>query len=326
MRVVTVPDIGTTILRDSVVTIGNFDGVHCGHLELFRRLTECGSRLGFQSIVVTFEPHPLKILAVGSAPPMITTFEQKAALIRSAGIDCLVVVPFTAEFAFITAETFVHKFLCRTLGMRHIVIGHDYAFGKDRAGNFETLERIGSEEGFGVEYMQPVGYDGIVYSSSLARRLINDGDMTGTSRVLGRYHMISGTVVHGREIGHSIGFPTANIATDNELLPPDGVYAVMVSVDDSLLKGACNIGRNPTFGGERHTIEVFLLDYGEQIYGRNISVWFVQRLRDVVKFAGATALVDAITQDTLLTREILATVEMNKIEPAAGTVLNEVTI
>ena len=322
MRVVTGPDIGTEIFHASVLTIGNFDGVHRGHLELFRRLIACGSQLGLQSLVVTFEPHPLKVISA-EAPPMITTLEQKVALIESAGIDCLVVVPFTAEFASMTADAFVQDLLCNSLGMRHIVIGHDYAFGKGRAGDYKTLERIGATQGFTLEYMEPFGEEGLIFSSSLVRRLIAGGDMEGASRILGRYYMISGTVVHGREIGHMIGFPTANIATVNELLPPDGIYAVMVSVEGRLVKGACNIGLNPTFDGATHTIEVFLLDYSGQIYDRTISVWFVQRLRDVKKFADVTALVKAIEQDVLRTREILATVDPVKIEPAVRMGLNE---
>ncbi|MBK5277026.1 MAG: bifunctional riboflavin kinase/FAD synthetase [Desulfuromonadales bacterium] len=325
MRVVTGPDIGNEIIHDSVVTIGNFDGVHRGHLELFRRLIACGFQLGLQSLVVTFEPHPLKVLSPETTPPMITTFDQKVALIDTAGVDCLVVVPFTLEFAQMTADAFVRDFLCHSLGMRHIVIGHDYAFGKGRAGNYTTLERVGAEQGFSVEYMEPVGEDGLVFSSSLVRRLITAGDMAAASMILGRYHMISGTVVHGREIGHAIGFPTANIATDNELLPPDGVYAVMVSVAGRLVvKGACNIGLNPTFDGGTRTIEVFLLDYSDRIYGLEIALWFVQRLRDVQKFADVAALVEAITLDVQHTREVLAAVELRKIEPAVRMGLNEI--
>jgi riboflavin kinase/FMN adenylyltransferase len=316
MRVVTGTDIGVGIIHDSVVTIGNFDGVHRGHMELFRRLITNAERLDLQSVVVTFEPHPLKVLSAHAAPPMITTIEQKIFLIESTGVDCMVVVPFTAEFAAMTADAFVHDILCTALGMRHIVIGHDYAFGRDRAGNYETLERIGAEQGFTVEYMEPVGHEGAIFSSSLARRLIAGGDMQGASRILGRYHMISGTVVHGREIGHAIGFPTANVASANELLPPDGVYAVMVSVEGRLVEGACNIGLNPTFEGASHTIEVFLLDFSGHIYDRAIVVWFVQRLRDVRKHAGVAALVDAIAQDVLRTREVLATVDTGLLEPS----------
>jgi len=324
MRVVTGSDIGTGIVHDCVVTIGNFDGVHRGHREIFRHLTASAVRRGLQSVVVTFEPHPLKVLSAEGVPPMITTFEQKIALIGSAGVDYLVVVPFTAEFARTTAEDFVREMLCDSLGMRHIIIGHDYAFGKGREGNYQTLERIGAERGFTLEDMEPVGEAGMVFSSSLARRMIAAGDMQGASLILGRYHMISGTVVHGRDIGHTIGFPTANIATRNELLPPDGVYAVMVSLDGCLVKGACSIGLNPTFAGGSRAIEVFMLDYAGQVYGRPLAVCFVQRLRDIRKFSGVPELVEAISRDVQNTREILAEVDLDRLQPVAGMVLDEI--
>lgn len=319
-------DIGTGTIHDTVVTIGNFDGVHRGHMEIFRHLISCGVQRGLQSVVVTFEPHPLKVLSAESTPPMITTFDQKIALIGSTGVDCLVVVEFTAEFARMSADDFVRDMLCAPLGMRHIIIGHDYAFGRGREGNYKTLERIGAEKGFTLEDMEPVGEEGVVFSSSLARRLIAAGDMEAASGILGRYHTISGTVVHGRDIGRSLGFPTANITTHNELLPPDGVYAVMVSVDGSLVKGACSIGLNPTFDGGTRTIEVFMLDYAGQIYGREIAFCFVQRLRDIQKYSDVSELVSAITRDVLHTREILAAVDLNKVKPVLGMVRNEIEV
>jgi riboflavin kinase/FMN adenylyltransferase len=326
MRVVAGSDIGTGTLQNTVVTIGNFDGVHRGHMEIFRHLISCGVRRGLQSVVVTFEPHPLKVLSAESTPPMITTFDQKIALIGSAGVEFLVVVEFTAEFARMTADDFVRNMLCASLGMRHIIIGHDYAFGRGREGNYKTLERIGAEKGFTLEDMEPIGEEGVVFSSSLARRLIAAGDMEAASGILGRYHTISGTVVHGRDIGRSLGFPTANITTCNELLPPDGVYAVMVSVDGSLVKGACSIGLNPTFDGGTRTIEVFMLDYAGQIYGREIAFCFVQRLRDIQKYSDVSELVSAITRDVLHTREILAAVDLNKVQPVVGMVQNEIEV
>jgi len=314
------------MIHDSVVTIGNFDGVHRGHMEIFRNLIACGIERGLQSVVVTFEPHPLKVLSAEAPPPMITTYDQKIALIASAGVDYLVIVPFTAEFACMTADDFVRNMLCDSLGMRHIIIGHDYAFGRGREGNYKTLERIGAEKGFTLEDMEPVGEEGVVFSSSLARRLIAAGDMEGASGILGRYHIISGTVVHGRDIGRSLGFPTANIATPNELLPPDGVYAVLVSVEGSLVKGACSIGLNPTFDGGSRTIEVFMLDYAGQIYGREIALSFVQRLRDIQKYPDVSELVSAITRDVLHTREILAAVDLSKVKPVVGMVPNEIEV
>ena len=326
MHVVTDADIAAGVIHNSVVTIGNFDGVHRGHMEIFRHLVACGIRRGLQSVVVTFNPHPLKVLNAAATPPMITTFEQKVALIGSTGVDYLVVVPFTVEFARMSADDFVRNMLCDSLGMRHIIIGHDYAFGKGRAGNYQTLERIGAEKGFTLEDMEPVGAEGVVFSSSLARRLIASGDMEAVSGALGRYHLISGTVVHGRDLGHTLGFPTANISTYNELLPPDGVYAVMAFVDGCLVKGACSIGLNPTFDGGGRSIEVFLLDYADQIYGRKIAVCFVRRLRDIRKFAGAAELASAIERDVLHTREILAAVDLNMVKPIEGMVADEIEV
>jgi len=318
MRIVTGTDTLNKNFQGSVVTIGNFDGVHKGHLEIFRHLKDRARRLDLPTVVVTFEPHPLKVLAPDKAPELITTFEQKARLIADSRIDCLVVVPFTTEFSRTSAEEFVRNTLCDSLGMRHIVIGHDYAFGRGREGNYLTLEKIGVERGFTLEDMNPIGESGIVFSSSLVRRMVAEGDMESASKILGRYHTISGSVVHGREIGHTLGFPTANIFTSNELIPQDGVYAVMVSVEGKLVKGACNIGLNQTFDGGTHTIEVFLLDFSGEIYGRELSVCFVQRLRDVRKFSDASALKLAIAQDVEQTRAILDSVDDELIKISVG--------
>lgn len=302
----------------SVVTIGNFDGVHKGHVEIFRQLKEKGRILGLPSVVVTFEPHPLKVLAPDKAPRLINNSEQKGALISLSGIDFLVVIPFTTEFSLTSADEFVQNTLCDSLGMRHMIIGHDYAFGRGREGNCMTLEKIGAERGFTVEDINPIGENGIVFSSSLVRRMITDGDVESSSNILGRYHMISGRVVHGREIGKTIGFPTANISTLNELIPLDGVYAVLVSIDGMLVKGACNIGLNPTFVGGSHTIEVFLLDFSGQIYDREITVCFIKRLREVRKFPDASALIHAIAHDVEMTRMILESVDEQLIKMPIG--------
>ena len=315
MRIVTGLEVFNKNFEKSVVTIGNFDGVHLGHVELFNRLKEKSRNLGLPSVVVTFEPHPLKILAPDSAPSLITTFEQKAALIAESGVDCLVVIPFSPEISQMPADSFVRGILCESLGMAHIIIGHDYAFGRGREGNFETLERLGAELKFTLEDLEPVGEGGLVFSSSLARNRIASGDMSAVSGILGRYYMISGTVVHGREIGQTLGFPTANISTPNEMIPPDGVYAVMASLAGRLVPGACNIGLNPTFEGRTRTIEVFLLDFSDRIYGQDISVYFVRKLRDVKKFASVDELVSAIGHDVEMIRHILGGVQEELIKP-----------
>jgi riboflavin kinase/FMN adenylyltransferase len=305
MQIVSGVDIHGNILAASAVTIGNFDGVHRGHGELFAHLKKKSMERGLPSVVVTFEPHPLKILAPEAAPAMITTFDQKATLIAAYGIDYLVAVPFSPEFSRLSASDFVLTILCRSLGMKHIIIGHDYAFGRGREGNFKTLETLGALHGFTLEDLPPIGEEGVVFSSSLVRSAIAGGDMDVASRILGRYYQIAGTVVHGREIGHTLGFPTANIATPNELIPSDGVYAVLADVDGQRIKGACNIGINPTFGGKSRTIEVFLLDFAGSIYDHAITVHFVKRLRPVRNFPGSAALKEAIGRDVAETRVIL---------------------
>lgn len=315
MRILRDPDIFNNTLNGSVVTIGNFDGVHRGHLEIFRCLKFQSALLGLPSVVVTFEPHPMAVLSPENAPQLITTFEQKTALIAEAGIDHLAVFEFTREFSRIAPEAFVRDFLCKALGMRHLIIGHDYSFGRGRQGNYETLASLGPACGFTLEDLDPVGEGGVIFSSSLARRLVSTGDMPGAAAILGRYHVISGRVVHGREIGQMLGFPTANIQTDNQLIPPDGVYAVMVAVGDTLLEGACNIGSNPTFDGKGRTIEVFLLDFAGQLYDREIAICFVQRLRGEKKFPDIEALIHAIEQDVAATRAILADVDPGMVKP-----------
>lgn len=311
MQIVTVTNSNDKILDASCLTIGNFDGVHRGHAEIFSRLKQKSLDLGLPSVVVTFEPHPLKILAPESAPTLITTFEQKSLLIEEAGIDYLVVVPFSKEFSTVSAGDFVLNILCRSLGMRHIIIGHDYAFGRGREGTFSTLATLGAQNRFSLEDLPPIGEKGVIFSSSLVRSAVADGDMDTASGILGRYYQISGTVVHGREIGQLLGYPTANISTDNELIPSDGVYAVMVLVDGKLVKGACNIGMNPTFGGSGRTIEVFLIEFSGNIYDQMITVQFVKKLRGEQKFTEIDALKCAISNDVAKVQAVLECLNPN---------------
>ena len=305
MHIVSGANVYGKILDASIVTIGNFDGVHRGHTEIFAHLRKKSLERGIPSVVVTFEPHPLKVLAPESAPSMITTFNQKATLIDNSGIDYLVVVPFTQEFSRLSASDFVLDILCTPLGMQHIIIGHDYAFGRGREGNFSTLERLGVLNRFTLEDLPPIGEEGVVFSSSLARAAISSGDMAEATRILGRHYQISGTVVHGREIGSTLGFPTANIRSANELIPSDGVYAVKVEIDGQYVNGACNIGCNPTFAGSARTVEVFLLDFTRQIYDHSIEMHFVQRLRSERRFADSAALKAQISLDVTAARRIL---------------------
>lgn len=306
MRTITTDNFFHPCSAQSVVTVGNFDGVHLGHREIFRQVVARARALSATSVVVTFSPHPLRVLRPDDRRfCLITTDQQKQQLIAESDIDLLLVIPFTQQFANLSAEQFVRQVLSGYLGTRQLVIGHDYAFGKGREGDEAFLVRMGAELGFEVASLDPVGEGGLLFSSSMVRRLVFSGAVAQARRILGRYHRISGTVMHGREIGRSLGFPTANISTDNELIPCDGVYAVTVDVAGVLFMGACSVGINPTFQGGQHTIEVFLFDFEGVLYGCQVVIQFVERLRDVVRFADATSLIAQITEDVAAARKML---------------------
>jgi len=316
MRIIQKSELVPHTLERSVVTIGNFDGVHRGHAELFRRLNRCAKMLGMPSVVVTFEPHPLYVLCRPKAPILITTFQQKLSLIEELGVDIVVILPFTTEFSQITPDDFIRDFLCNILGMHHLIIGHDYAFGKNREGDYETLQRLAISERFTLQDMEPVG-DDLIFSSSGVRRAVTNGELAVAARILGRYHIISGVVVHGEQRGESLGFPTANIETCNQLIPPDGVYAVWVTISNTHYMGACNVGKNLTFGANSRTIEVFLLDMSEKLYGLEITIHFVQQLRSVQKFANAGDLQSAIAEDVKNARVVLSSSDQTLIHPGS---------
>jgi len=289
-----------------VVTVGNFDGVHLGHREIFRRVKIAASQLGGVSVVITFHPHPLKVLAPERSFSLITTYAEKEVLIGASGIDYLIIIPFSREFAGISARDFVVDVLVRRVGVRKIIIGNDYAFGRNREGNVDLLRRLGEEFGFSVETLDLVGNGGITYSSSVIRSMIEDGNVGGVVPFLGRYFSVKGPVIHGLHRGKSLGFPTANVDPEEELLPKSGVYAVMATCEGISYKGACNIGFNPTFKGGKLTVEVHLLDFEGDLYGREMRVCFVDRIRDERTFSDAACLMQAIEKDVAMCREVLS--------------------
>ena len=293
-------------LPTPVATIGNFDGVHRGHREMFRRVIREARELGGTALVVTFIPHPLKVLPVGKTLRLITTYAEKERLIAASGIDCLLTIPFTAEFAQLTPRGFVEEVLVGNLGVRRLVIGYDYAFGRNREGSVTELRRLGEEFGFAVEVLEPISSGGVVYSSSMIRRMIAAGQVREVVPYLGRHFSLRGTVVHGRHRGLGLGFPTANLVTDQELLPGDGVYAVRVQIGDREWDGAGNIGTNPTFGPGERSLEVHLFDFAGDLYGQEVRLTFIDRVRDERRFADAAALQEQICRDVVRCREILA--------------------
>lgn len=296
----------TEKLRHPVVTIGNFDGVHLGHRAIFRRVKELARAFNGVSVVVTFTPHPLQVLRPQVGVRLITCSRQKQSLIEASEIDYLVEIPFDLSFAALSAPDFVKQILVDRIGMEHLVVGYDYAFGRGREGDVPLLARLAERFDYSIEVMQPVSDGSTVYSSTAVRNMVAEGDMKGVVSILGRHYRIAGSVVAGYQRGRELGFPTANLETDLELYPAAGVYAVKVKIDGQIFDGACNIGTNPTFGNDRTTVEVFLFDFDDDIYGREIQVYFIERVRGEKRFPDLVALKEAISADVRRCREILS--------------------
>lgn len=291
----------------SVITIGNFDGVHLGHREIFRRVRTTAEQENAVSVVVTFVPHPLKVIPHHTKQlQLINTYSEKEILIEASGIDRMLAIPFTEAFATLSPRDFVVGILVNKLSVCRLIIGYDYSFGRNREGNVATLQQLGAEFGFRVDVLEPIGNEGVVYRSSTVRKLLLEGDVSGVVPLLGRQFSIGGTVVAGHHRGTAMGYPTANIRTDKDLIPASGVYAVKVKLDDTFYDGACNIGNNPTFDNNDTTIEVFVFDFSGNLYGQELRIYFFERIRDQHKFTGIDELKNAIDRDVAKCREILA--------------------
>jgi len=293
--------------KDAVVTIGNFDGVHIGHQALFRQVIEKARSIGGTSVVMTFEPHPLRVLNGNKRFPLITLYEQKVELIGARGVDTLVCVPFTREFAAIPARTFVKDILCNVIGMTSVVVGADYSFGKKREGDISLLTEMGRTHGFEVIVSGWIEEGARRISSTEIRNLVRDGQLEEARELLGRHYQVRGTVIRGRDRGgRLLGYPTANLKLYDELCPKSGVYAVTVEYQEAAYEGVANIGYSPTFDNGEFSVEVHILDFGKDIYDRPIRVNFIRRLRGEKKFSGPEALAAQIKRDIETARELLA--------------------
>ncbi|WP_461211256.1 bifunctional riboflavin kinase/FAD synthetase [Desulfocurvus sp. DL9XJH121] len=294
-------------LSGSCVTIGNFDGVHKGHQKLLARTREKAVASGSEAVAVTFDPHPLQVLAPDHAPPFITLIDQKLELIGRMGIELCVVLAFSREMAALSPEEFVQRYLLDGLCMRQMVIGYDYAFGKGRAGNYELLKALGAKLGFSVERVGPHMFEGAVVSSTRIRDMVRAGQVWEARPLLGRFYTVRGRILHGADRGgRLLGFPTANLKLVDELFPALGVYAVWATLDGRTMPAVANIGYNPTFGNDALSVEVHIMDFAGDIYGRDLRVQFVQRLRSEKKFNGVDELRAQIARDIELARTILA--------------------
>ncbi|MCA9522105.1 MAG: bifunctional riboflavin kinase/FAD synthetase [Myxococcales bacterium] len=283
--------------RSSVVAIGNFDGVHLGHHQIFETVRSLAQTFRTRSVVVTFEPHPLKVLRPDKAPPLICTYEQKLELIAACGIDFAVILHFDLAFSQTPYREFVEHYLVDALAVKHVVMGYLARFGKDRQGDARALATIAPRYGFGVTEVGLFEADGRNVSSSAIRRALQDGDVRAARVMLGRCYSLGGTVVTGDGRGRQIGIPTANLRCDNELIPRLGVYAAWTTVGEIRTRAVINVGRRPTFDGLTITVEAHLLDFHGDLYGQRLEIAFVDRLRDEEKFDSVESLVSQIRRD-----------------------------
>jgi riboflavin kinase/FMN adenylyltransferase len=284
----------------AAVTVGTFDGVHLGHRDVLARLARAAGERGLPSVLVTFDPHPLEVVNPAAAPPLLTPGEERIEALATCELDYVVVLPFTPTLAAFSAELFVDEVLIRRVRMRHLQIGHDHGFGRDRRGNVGMLRTLAGLRGFSLEVVPPVGTDSLhPYSSTAIRRAIAGGDLDRAAQGLGRRYAIGGIVGHGAGRGRALGYRTINVAipSPRKLLPPTGVYAVRVQTPRGVFNGMMNVGPRPTFGDFSVTLEAHLFDVEIDLYGARVAVELVRRLRETRRFESAEALAAQLTRD-----------------------------
>jgi riboflavin kinase/FMN adenylyltransferase len=277
-------------LTHPVLALGNFDGLHRGHQKIIERVKRGAAEHGGTPMAMTFDPHPPRVVRPDKAPPLLMTKAQRLEALHRAGIRCVAVVRFTRELSEWDPETFVRVALVEWLRVAEVWVGANFLFGHERSGNFSLLRMLGQRYGFRADKIDPVRYKDFVVSSTRVRRLVGEGRVDEAGALLGHGYYIDGTVVEGRHRGREIGYPTANLATDNELLPPNGVYATTATLDGIVYPALTNIGTRPTFGETGTTVETHVLGYGGDLYGRAMRLGFVLRLRDERKFEDVDAL------------------------------------
>ena len=291
-------------INNPVVTIGNFDGVHKGHQALFKKVIERATEIDGTSLVITFEPHPIKVMSPQKLRPLITVVEQKKEIVVEFGIDILLLIEFTLEFAAISARDFVRDILIDRLGIKEIVVGYDYAFGHNREGNLELLREMGKQFNFAVHQIGPIYEGETLVSSTSIRNLIIEGRVSEVNQLLGRHYQIRGEVIEGRNRGVPLlGYATANLRLADGLIPKEGVYIVTVDRAGTLYQGLTNIGCNPTFKDSGLSIETHILGLSDNIVKEKIKVNFLDRLRDEIAFASPEELSRQISQDIRKAKE-----------------------
>lgn len=294
--------------RGTVVTVGTFDGVHRGHWEVLQEIRRRARAANRRSVLVTFHPHPLRIVKPEIAPPLLTTPDEKKEILAESGLDYAVFLRFTAELSRYEPERFVREILVRRMHVRELVIGYDHGFGRGRTGDADTLRALGGEMGFEVDVVQPVAMGREPVSSSRLRKAVEAGEMGRARSGLGRPYSVRGVVIRGDGRGRTLGFPTANlhVGDPTKLLPPAGIYAVRAATGAGMVPGALHLGPRPTFQGSLPTVEVHLIDFEGDLYGRELRVDFLERLRDVEPFDSVDALVEQMRRDVAEARSVAA--------------------
>ena len=292
----------------SVVTIGTFDGVHIGHQKIIKKLTKRASDKNLNSVVLTFFPHPRMVLQQNTEIKLLNTIAERKEILSALGLDYIYVKEFTKVFADLSAREFVKSVLVDTLHVKHVIIGYDHKFGKNRSANIDDLIRFGNEFGFEVEEISAQDVADVAVSSTKIRSALKTGDIVTANAFLGYDYYINGTVVRGKGFGKKMEFPTANINVDEtyKLIPQNGVYAVSSTYKGKTIYGMMNIGMNPTFEGDKKTIEVHFFDFNEDLYDQHLKVSFLDRLRNEHKFESVEALIAQLTQDQIKAKQIIA--------------------
>ncbi len=293
----------------SVVTIGTFDGVHVGHQKIIKRLIKVGKEMNLQSVVLTFFPHPRMVLQKNSNIKLLNTIDEREALLLSLGLDQMVIQTFTKQFSQLSAHDFVKKILVDQLNAKHIIIGYDHQFGKDRSANIDDLKIYGKEFGFEVEEISVQDVEDVSVSSTKIRTALNQGDIATANSYLGYHYFISGDVIKGKGLGKQIGFPTANIhiEKDYKLIPKNGVYVIKGILQKQIVFGMMNIGTNPTVDGTQQSIEAHFFNFDADIYHDTVTIEILERLRDERKFDSVDLLKTQLKKDKSNAKQFLET-------------------
>ncbi|WP_316791645.1 bifunctional riboflavin kinase/FAD synthetase [Pedobacter frigoris] len=280
-------------LNNAVATIGTFDGVHYGHQKIIKRLCELAKTTGGESVILTFFPHPRMIIDPENQDlKMINTIHEKAKILEELGVDHLIITPFTRDFSNLSPEEYIKNILVDTIGIKHLIVGYDHRFGKDRKGGLKELEDLSEVLEYKIEEIPEQDIDDVAVSSTKIRKALLNGEVGLAATYLGYNFSLSGRVIKGDKIGRTIGFPTANLFVEEtyKLIPSDGIYAVTVRMEEGFFKGMAYIGQRPTINGMTRNIEVNIFDFNKEIYGQDITMTFLEFLRHDVKFTGLEAL------------------------------------